>query len=512
MSEPAATEQPRPTNPVAGNDPAVTLGEGSSEFLQRDAGLLRPGTGIAARTVRAPRLKYLGLTLVLAWHYCLWFVPSSFPITFLLDDRVTFAWLFALAAAAAVPLALAWRLGRSRHLTAEPALVWLVAGAGATGTVVLCSVGMMTATPWVAYGAAFAVGACAGVLWLLWGERLACQKARFTLSRVAPTYGGVLLALVGITYLLPGWFAPAFVAALPILSGVLLRAHVREFRQCPPRLLPAKVSVQGKRTMIAVTAISFAAAFACYYTVAIVPWSALGVVQDAFTVGIAIGAALILLFAILQHSMSSPRSAFRVYPWLLLLIVLACVLFLANDGFGAAAFLVAVAVSSLFEILLTLYMGVLTQRGYAPPAIAFALSGSAIRLGICLGNSLALVYERVPGLHETLVRPTFVVLVALMAGLLITMVRQEYAIEDLTRSPQAESELDAIVTAVAEEFMLSPREREIMALIGHGYTASAVAEKLVISPYTVNTHIQHIYRKLGIHRRSELIAYLRKTN
>ncbi|MBN9375566.1 MAG: helix-turn-helix transcriptional regulator, partial [Cellulomonas sp.] len=126
------------------------------------------------------------------------------------------------------------------------------------------------------------------------------------------------------------------------------------------------------------------------------------------------------------------------------------------------------------------------------------------------GNGLALTYERVPAWHATLVRPTFVLLVVLMAFLLITMVRQEYKIEELTRSPQAESELVAIINAVAEEFRLSDREREIMALIGQGYSASAVAEKLFISPYTVNTHVQHIYGKLSIHKRSELITYLHR--
>ncbi len=468
-------------------------------------------SGPLSRIVRGSHLKYLGLTLVLAWHYCLWFVPSAFPTMFLLDDRITFAWLIALAAAGVVPLVLAWWLGRNRHLEAKPSLVWPVAALGSAATVTLSSAGMLVATPWVAYAAAFVLGSCAGVLWVLWGERLACQKARFTLSRVAPTYGGFLLALVGITYVAPGWFAPAFVAVLPLLSGLLLCAHVREFSDCSPRLLPAKAATQGNHTMVTVTVISFVAAYVCYYTVAIVPWDALGIVQDSFTFGILIGATLILLFAVLQRVVRTPRSTFRVYPCLLLLIVIACVLFLADDRLDTASFLLAVAISSMFEILLTMYMGVLTQRGYAPPATAFALSGSAIRLGICLGNGTALVYERVPGWHDVLVRPTFVLLVAVVAGLLITMVRQEYAIEELTRSPQAESELAAIVNSVAEEFRLSEREREIMALVSQGYTASVVAEKLVISPYTVNTHIQHIYGKLGIHKRSELIGYLRRS-
>lgn len=472
--------------------------------------LSRPMSGVLSRVVLGPRLKYLGLTLVLAWHYCLWFVPNSFPTTFLLDDRITFAWLIALASAGLAPLVLAWRLGRRRHLEAKPTVVWLVSGLGSAATLTLCSLGMLDPSPWVAYLSALVVGACAGVMWMLWGERLACQKARFTLARVAPTYGGFLLALVGITYVAPGWLAPVIVASLPLVSGALLRAHVHQFTDCRPRLLPVKASVAGKQTMVTVTLSSFAAAYVCYYLVAIVPWDALGVVQDSFTLGIGIGAALILLFAVLQRALPTTRSTFRVYPWLLLLLVIACVLFLADDRLDTMAFLLAVAISSMFEILLTLYMGVLTQRGYAPPGTAFALSGSAIRLGICLGNGTALVYERVPGLHELLVRPTFVLLIAVVAGLLITMVRQEYAIDELTRTPSAESELAAIVNSVAEEFLLSDREREIMALVGKGYTATAVAEKLVISPYTVNTHVQHIYRKLGIHKRSELISYLHR--
>ena len=469
------------------------------------------GTGLLTRIVLGPRLKYLGLTAVLAWHYCLWFVPNSFPKTFLLDDRITFAWLIALAAAGVVPLLLAWKLGRRRHLEARAAVVWPTAGLGAVGTAVLTSAGMTVPTRWLAYVSAFVVGASAGLLWVLWGERFACQNARFTLGRVAPTYGGFLFAAVAVAYLAPGWFAPAFVCLLPLLSGLLLRAHAKALPDSPyPRLLPAKAATEGTRTMMTVTVISFAASAVLYYTVAIVPWNALGVIQDAFTYGILIGAALILVFALLQQMPRPRHSPYRVYPWLLLSALVSCVLFLADDRLDAVAFLLALAISSVFEVLLTMYMGVLTQRGYAPPATAYALSGSAIRLGICAGNGLALTYERVPGWHQMLVRPTFVLLVVLMAFLLITMVRQEYKIEELTRSPQAESELVAIINAVAEEFHLSDRERQIMALIGQGYSASAVAERLFISPYTVNTHVQHIYGKLSIHKRSDLITYLHR--
>ncbi len=59
-----------------------------------------------------------------------------------------------------------------------------------------------------------------------------------------------------------------------------------------------------------------------------------------------------------------------------------------------------------------------------------------------------------------------------------------------------------------EEFGLSEREGEILRLIARGKTANAIAEKLVISPHTVNTHIRHIYDKTQIRKRGELIDYI----
>ncbi len=469
----------------------------------------QPGGDPLAAIVAGPHLRYLGLTLVLAWHYCLWFVPNSFPATFLLDDRVTFAWLIALAAAGTVPLLLAGRVRLLGQLPVSVASVWLVGAVGSVATITLTSIGMTASEPWIAYASAFVVGACGGVMWIQWGERLASQRAMFTLKRVAPTFGGVLLVLVGVTSVTPGWWAPGFVALLPLASSVLLHAHLREFTAQPPRLLPGASAARGRTVTITVVAGSFIAAFVCYYALAVVPWTAYSAEMNGFTLGIAIGAALILLFGLLQRVRARAASTFRVYPWLLLLVVVACVLFLTDDRLHVGTFLLALAVASLFEIMLTLYMGVLSRRGYVRPSMAFALSGSAVRLGFALGNTTALVFERVPGWHD-LVRPTFVVLIVIVAGLLATMVRQEFAMDELTRAPNGEAELAAIVDQVAEEFQLSDRERDIIALIGKGYTSTTVSEKLFISPNTVNTHVQNIYRKLGIHKRSELISYLQR--
>lgn len=53
---------------------------------------------------------------------------------------------------------------------------------------------------------------------------------------------------------------------------------------------------------------------------------------------------------------------------------------------------------------------------------------------------------------------------------------------------------------------LSPREREILALLAGGRSQKQIAATLVISPKTVATHIQHLLSKLGVHSRAQAVA------
>jgi DNA-binding NarL/FixJ family response regulator len=55
---------------------------------------------------------------------------------------------------------------------------------------------------------------------------------------------------------------------------------------------------------------------------------------------------------------------------------------------------------------------------------------------------------------------------------------------------------------------LSPREREVLALLARGAKTSAIAEALFISPETVRTHIQNILTKLGVHSRLEAASFV----
>jgi DNA-binding NarL/FixJ family response regulator len=52
---------------------------------------------------------------------------------------------------------------------------------------------------------------------------------------------------------------------------------------------------------------------------------------------------------------------------------------------------------------------------------------------------------------------------------------------------------------------LTPREREVLELVGSGLSNAAIAEVLVLSPLTAKTHVSHIMIKLAAHDRAQLV-------
>jgi two-component system, NarL family, nitrate/nitrite response regulator NarL len=67
----------------------------------------------------------------------------------------------------------------------------------------------------------------------------------------------------------------------------------------------------------------------------------------------------------------------------------------------------------------------------------------------------------------------------------------------LTRHRPADSPIDR----------LSPREREVLALLSRGWNNARIGRDLVISQHTVRTHIQNILEKLGMHSKLEAATF-----
>lgn len=67
------------------------------------------------------------------------------------------------------------------------------------------------------------------------------------------------------------------------------------------------------------------------------------------------------------------------------------------------------------------------------------------------------------------------------------------------------AEIAAYCQDLAVEYGLTPREAEILALVALGRSAKYISEELTVSYNTTRTHVRHIYEKLNIHSKQELI-------
>jgi len=54
---------------------------------------------------------------------------------------------------------------------------------------------------------------------------------------------------------------------------------------------------------------------------------------------------------------------------------------------------------------------------------------------------------------------------------------------------------------------LTPRQREVLVLLGQGKSNKEIAAALNLSPYTIETHRRNLHEKLNLHSLAELILY-----
>ena len=104
-------------------------------------------------------VHYLGLSLVLAWFYCLWFSPSVFVCLPLMGRAMVYSWLASLAFSAlaflVMPLAL-----RRINIYEHPTLVWVSAGMLTAGTLLFTLAKPLATLPlfiWVVFPIVLAI-------------------------------------------------------------------------------------------------------------------------------------------------------------------------------------------------------------------------------------------------------------------------------------------------------------------------------------------------------------------
>jgi LuxR family transcriptional regulator, maltose regulon positive regulatory protein len=60
-------------------------------------------------------------------------------------------------------------------------------------------------------------------------------------------------------------------------------------------------------------------------------------------------------------------------------------------------------------------------------------------------------------------------------------------------------------SAQSNSGFLTPRERDVLAIVSQGFSNKRIARTLAISPETVKTHVKRIFLKLAVNSRTEAV-------
>lgn len=204
-------------------------------------------------------------------------------------------------------------------------------------------------------------------------------------------------------------------------------------------------------------------------------------------------------------------AAHRLMPFLLVFLLFSCSqgLFDAGDpNFTCVALL------TLASVIFWLYPAELTKRYRVSSMITFGFFNGFLTFGllIAFGASALFPLDEIPYAALTIVR-----LVLLAVGYLSLVTNDQMREIAILAAPPTDKRsasddpkphrapFTQRCQLVADTFLLSQRELEILCLLAKGRNAAHVQKELVISEGTVRTHMRNIYRKLDVHSQQELI-------
>jgi len=93
----------------------------------------------------------------------------------------------------------------------------------------------------------------------------------------------------------------------------------------------------------------------------------------------------------------------------------------------------------------------------------------------------------------------------LVLAVLVALVVVEQPVSGYSKEQAAMASPPSSLDIAIERYGLTPRESEIMAYLLQGRSRPYIQKKLFLSDGTIKTHTSHIYSKLDVHSRQQLL-------
>lgn len=563
--------------------PAPTLPAAETALYQKAVMQLHPqervarlGDASTSSIVSSPHK--LGWGLLLAWVFCVFYlntigypIPAEDakgqPLSFGADLIANGLPVFASVATIGCAIACERKTGDLIDLPAVRVLSPLMASAGTLAYFLPLPPDAPSLPLFIVASAVTGMGS--GIMWLLWGAYYS-RIPQDEVEVLAPS-SAVLAALLTLaSSAMSGWVAAAFVAFLPIISGISLELSLRgDNGDAAARKKTARESRGWSPKSIgrSVPGIFIACVFVCLSGGLL---EADGPVSEALLDQASILVALVFTLALTAVAIVGPRriSISFFYRWMCPALVLgfaAVILFPGSIG-TAIAFVMSVSARFAFCLITQMYFARIAESGEATATQSFGWGWIGVHLGDFFGVVLLLLLAdpRLLGSVGTASVAAVSIVVLVFATMFVlddgtsfhsrsdrneearkngsgagaqslaahaqrahvegesgrsASVRRDALPNEAEREsggahkPENEarpaqgagSAFSDAILALAQEHRLTPREVEVFSLLARGRSIPYIRDELVISRETAATHAKHIYAKLGVHSRQELI-------
>lgn len=483
-----------------------------------------------------------GWAFLLAWVFCVFYLGaadsslSAEPAARAANPLLGGLPVFSSVATLAASILLEPRLGAP---SSSKAVVCAAPVLAAVGTVMLLAAGASGAASCALFClGAVLTGAGSGVMWILWGEYYASipQDER----EIAAPASAVIAALLALaSSAMDGWVAAAFAASMPLISGACFVWAVREAEGGGEAAADApharELSALGSLASLGRTTpgIFMTCVFICLaggFAHEVEPIATQAIMLMALVFTTTLAAAAIV----------GPRriSLAFFYRWMCPALVagLGAVVLVGGEAGAFLSLAASIAARFAFCLITQLFFARCAETGRISATQAFGWGWIAVHLGDFVGVViLAMLAE--PLAHGGVSAGQVAV-----ASIVVLVVATMFVLDDArsfragTRgcdeeghapqtAPVAEPEgdagrdeaaavrtLDESIALVARNAGLTPRETEVFGLLARGRSIPYIRDELVISRETAATHAKHIYAKLDVHSRQELIDLVAKTS
>lgn len=455
--------------------------------------------------------RYTGIGFVWAWIYCSFETSALFPDRQGVSINADLSWL-ASASVVVVALVVTGIVLRGRDLAClrvprvtAPFLV--AAGTVLSGVAPLFG-DWQEAASWVS-GALTGVGSAWLIIW--WADALSALDIE-QLEAVVPVASLITLLCTLVFPYIEGALGMLAVASLPLLSGAMLSLSYRDVLSSAQRKRPPAVVRPVRETAVLLMRLSLVL-FASYFVIGCL--GALSAAEDlmqtlaGFDVSTFIGSGFGIVLAVCFIFFSMKIDFTSLYRWLSPLLMLSLALFPWQEVVPnfVSTTIVAIADTSM-QVIVFIYLISMAKRGLVSTVLGIGLTQGFLQLGVLAGNVTG---DLAAPLVADGSLSIFVVVLALMVAFSFSLLlvpqrgRAVGAAKPAAGRSGEEASIEARCRQLTVEHGLSAREAEVLGYLARGRSQPYIREELLLSKNTVATHVKHIYQKLNVHSRQELL-------